>query len=84
MSNSGKAKDFEFSNIINSFGGYVSSVDKTNIKENYLVRGSQNVYKKLSGTVSVRQGEKRIHRLDRPQFPTDSNSHRTRWLPLHC
>ena len=58
--NTAKAKDFEFKNIINSFGGYVSSLDKTNIKENYLVRGSQNVYKRLSGTVAVRPGQKRL------------------------
>lgn len=41
------------------WGGYVSSVDKTNIAENLLVRGSQNVYKKLSGTLAVRPGQKR-------------------------
>lgn len=57
--NSGKAKDFDFKSIISQFGGYVSSVDKTTIADNFLVRGSQNVYKKLSGTLAVRQGQKR-------------------------
>jgi hypothetical protein len=57
--NSAKAKDFNFKNMQSQFGGYVSSVDKTNIAENLLVLGSQNVYKKLSGTYAVRQGQKR-------------------------
>lgn len=72
MANTGKAKDYEFGSIINSFGGYVSSVDKTNIKENYLVRGSQNVYKKLSGTVAVRQGEKRLGVANTASSPISS------------
>ncbi len=57
--NSAKAKDFDFPRMISQFGGYISSVDRTNIAENFLVRGSQNVYKKLSGTIAVRQGQKR-------------------------
>ncbi len=56
---SSKAKQFEFPRMISQFGGYVSSVDKTNIAENLLVGGSQNIYKKLSGTYAVRQGQKR-------------------------
>lgn len=51
------AKNFDF-NINSNFAGYDSTRDKTNIAENYLVRGSQNVYKKLSGTIAVRQGQK--------------------------
>lgn len=60
IQNTSKAKDFEFKNIINNWAGYVSSVDKTNIKENYLVQGSLNVYKKLSGTLANRFGLKRL------------------------
>jgi len=51
------AKNFEFKNV-SEFAGYNSSRDKTNIADNFLVRGSQNVYKKLSGTIAVRQGQK--------------------------
>ncbi len=59
MPNLSKAKDFEFPRMITQWGGYVSSVDKTNVAENVLVRGSQNVYKKLSGNIAVRPGQKR-------------------------
>lgn len=45
--------------MIDSFQGYVSSADKTNIASNIYVRGSRNVYKKISGTVATRQGQKR-------------------------
>lgn len=58
MSNAG-SKNFEFPNLTSSWGGYVSSVDKTNIAENLMVKGSQNIYKKLSGNLAVRQGQKR-------------------------
>ncbi len=59
MANTGKAKNFEFKDMVTSWGGYVSSVDRTNIAPNVLVRGSQNMYKKLSGNMSVRPGQKR-------------------------
>jgi hypothetical protein len=58
MVNQAAAKNFELK-VIQDFAGYVSSVDKTRIAENVLVQGSQNVYKKLSGTLSVRPGQKR-------------------------
>lgn len=57
--NSGKAKDFSFPDMVSQWGGYISSIDRTNIAPNFMVRGSQNVYKKLSGTFSVRPGQKR-------------------------
>lgn len=41
------------------FLGYVSTPDKTAISERVMVRGSKNVYKKRSGTVAVRPGQKR-------------------------
>lgn len=53
------AKNFDFPNMVSIFGGYVSSVDKTRIAENVLVEGSVNVYKKLSGTIAVREGQLR-------------------------
>lgn len=54
-----KASDFDFPDIISEWKGYVSSVDRTNLAPDVIVRGSQNVYKKLSGTMAVRQGQKR-------------------------
>ncbi len=45
--------------LISDFSGYNSARDKTNIKESFLVRGSKNVYKKISGTISSRFGLKR-------------------------
>lgn len=44
--------------MIEQFTGYNSSGDKTKIAPNFFVQGSQNVYKKLSGNISVRQGQK--------------------------
>ncbi len=56
---SAKAKNYEFPRMVSNWGGYVSSIDPTNIAENLYVQGSQNMYKKLSGTIAVRQGQKR-------------------------
>ena len=47
--------NFEF-DLVTDFSGYNSSRDKTNIKDSFLVRGSKNVYKKLSGTIASRPG----------------------------
>jgi hypothetical protein len=69
MPNTGKAKDFDFKSMVSNWGGYVSSIDKTNIAENLLVQGSQNVYKKLSGTISVREGLKRRGLADSTASP---------------
>lgn len=44
--------------IIDNFDGYVSSKDKTNVAQNVLVMGSQNVYKPISGNITVRPGLK--------------------------
>lgn len=55
--------DFDFK-LIKSFEGYVTSKDKTNVAANVLVRGSQNVYKKDTGTISVRPGLKRLGAAD--------------------
>jgi hypothetical protein len=55
---SDKATQFSFQ-LINEFLGYNSSRDKTNVDSRMLVRGSLNVYKKLSGTIASRPGQKR-------------------------
>lgn len=49
--------NFQF-DLVSEFSGYNSSRDKTNIKDTFLVRGSKNVYKKLSGTIASRPGLK--------------------------
>lgn len=54
-----KSDNFDFPDMVSEWVGYVSSVDKTNLAENIYVQGSQNIYKKLSGTLAVRQGQKR-------------------------
>jgi len=59
MPNSSKSKNFEFTKMVDNWQGYVSSKDKTNVAENILVRGSLNVYKKVSGNIAVRPGQKR-------------------------
>ena len=50
--------EFNFK-IVRRFLGYNSGRDKTNLDPRWAIRGSQNVYKKLSGTMSVRPGLKR-------------------------
>lgn len=50
--------NFEYK-LVSEFEGYVSSVDRTNVSEKVLVKGSKNVYIKDSGTVAVRPGLKR-------------------------
>jgi hypothetical protein len=65
------ATDFEFS-LIDDFGGYVSSKDKTNVEEYMFVRGSYNVYKKLSGTISARPGMLRKGAADATAAKVDS------------
>ena len=64
MPNSSQSKSFEFPVMTSTWLGYVSSIDKTNVAENVLVKGSQNVYKKLSGTIAVREGQKRLGAAD--------------------
>lgn len=58
MSNAG-SKNFEFPNMQTEWGGYFSSVDKTKVAPNLMVSGSKNIYKKLSGNLAVRPGQKR-------------------------
>lgn len=61
MADSSAAKNFDFGkNIISEWKGYNSSYDKTAVAQNVYVKGSQNIYKKLSGVLAVRQGQKRL------------------------
>jgi len=55
--------DFDFE-LIDTFEGYVSSKDKTNVSPNVLVEGSLNCYKKINGNISVRSGLKRYGEAD--------------------
>ena len=48
-------KNFEV-NVLSDWRGYNSSYDKTKIAPNFLVSGSQNVYKKRTGNVANRPG----------------------------
>ena len=41
------------------FGGYISEADRTTLSIRHMVKGSKNVYRKRSGTISVRPGLKR-------------------------
>lgn len=65
------AKNFEFK-IVKDFAGYNSSRDKTNLAPEYMVRGSQNIFKKLSGTLATRPGLKRRGAADVTFSPVSS------------
>jgi len=67
------ATNYEFPNIQSNWIGYVSSVDKTNLAPNIMVRGSKNIYKKLSGTLAVREGQKRLGLPDTTQSRCSSS-----------
>lgn len=60
MADSAAAKNFAFEfDITDQWLTYDSSRDKTNIVKNCWVKGSKNVYKKLSGNIANRFGQKR-------------------------
>ena len=65
------AKNYDFQ-ILSQWKGYNSANDKTNIAENVYVFGSQNIFKKLNGNLSVRPGLKRIGAADTAQSPVSS------------
>lgn len=69
---SDQSSNFDFSPMVNSFQGYISSADKTNIASNIMVRGSQNMYKKISGTIATRPGQKRQGLADNTFSPVSS------------
>lgn len=55
--------DFDIQPVA-AFKSYVTAIDPTIADERLLVRGSQNVYKKISGTVANRPGRKRYDATD--------------------
>mgnify|MGYP003644208794 CR=1 FL=1 len=57
--NENGAKNFEFDNLVDLFGGYNSANDKTKLDPALLVDGSLNVYKKINGNIGNRPGLKR-------------------------
>ncbi len=65
------AKNWEFQ-ILDQWAGYNSANDKTNVPENIMVQGSQNIYKKLSGNLAVRPGQLRIGATNTAQSPVSS------------
>ena len=72
MADTSLAKNFDFTDMTDKWLGYVSSYDKTNIARNVMVRGSQNVYKKLSGTFANRPGQKRLGEANATLSPISS------------
>lgn len=52
--------NYEFDNVVSNWATYDSTSDATNIEPNIWVRGSLNVYKKLSGTIANRPGQMRL------------------------
>jgi len=71
MANS-STKNFEFPKMVSEWAGYNSSRDKTNVQENVMVQGSQNIYKKLNGNLSVREGQSRRGEANATQSPISS------------
>lgn len=69
---------FDFK-IIKDFAGYNSASDKTKLANNFLIRGSKNVYKKVSGTIASRCGVKLRGEVDdtdegvKSEFVWDTN-----------
>lgn len=81
----GDAKNFEFK-IMSAWASYNSSRDKTNVAESCWVRGSQNVYKTIAGTIANRPGQKRRNAANTTLAPVKSEyTWNTSWgavLPL--
>lgn len=63
--------DFEF-NLVTEFKGYNSAIDPTNTVKGLLVKGSYNVYRKISGTVANRPGRKQYDAVDTTLAKVDS------------
>lgn len=61
--NTKRIDDYNFSLIEDCFG-YNSTSDKTKLDPRFMVRGSKNVVKKVSGTVASREGLKRRGAVD--------------------
>jgi len=73
MKSTDLASNYEFPSMVSDWTTYNSSRDKTNVSENVWVRGSKNVYKKLSGTIAVRPGQKRIGAVNTTLSPCSSS-----------
>lgn len=61
------ASNFKFDLVgadMRPFVGYVSAPDRTAVNPAAMVKGSQNIYKKISGTYAVRPGLKRYGEID--------------------
>lgn len=71
MADQSLAKNFDFK-IVDQWSGYNSANDKTNVAENVIVGGSQNMYKKLSGNWATRFGLKRIGAANPVESPVSS------------
>src|SRR3990167_1779926 len=54
----------KYFDLLENFGGYNSSSDRTRLEENFLVRGSKNVTKLLNGNIGSREGIKRRGTVD--------------------
>lgn len=63
--------DFEF-NLVTEFKGYNSAIDPTNTVNGLLVKGSYNVYRKISGTIANRPGRKQYDAVDTTLAKVDS------------
>lgn len=75
--------NFEF-NIVGPidekpFLGYASSPDKTSVSPQMMIRGSKNVYKKLSGTIAARPGLKLRGAVDATLAKVDSSFEWNTW-----
>lgn len=66
------AKVFDFS-LIKDWQGYNSALDPTSFDvPNVMVQGSQNIYKKIAGTLAVRPGLKKIGPVNAAISPVSS------------
>lgn len=68
--------NFEFQLIgVNKlpFLGYISSIDKTKVAPNALIRGSKNVYRKINGNIATRPGLKTYGAIDATLAGTVAN-----------
>lgn len=74
---------FEFNLVgpldANPFLGYASSPDKTAVSPQLMIRGSKNVYKKLSGTLAARPGLKLRGSVDSTLAKVDSSFEWNTW-----
>lgn len=72
VQNGGGTDDFDFALVTEFIKGYNSAIDPTNTTSDILVRGSQNVYRKSSGTVANRPGKKQYDAVDGTLSPVSS------------